>query len=63
MHEQHQQYEALGCLVAETEDDVRALAADVIRASRRQPIVCLTARRGDTTPALDPAQVRHHVGT
>jgi hypothetical protein len=45
-----------------TEEDVRALAADVLDPERQYPIVCLTARPGQTRPALDPGRVRAIVG-
>lgn len=45
-----------------SERRANALAAEVLNQDRYFPIICLTARVGEHTPALDPARVREIVG-
>jgi hypothetical protein len=49
-------------VTAETVEDVRSLANDILREDRQTPIVCLTSRSGEDVPAMDPTDVRGVVG-
>jgi hypothetical protein len=50
------------CTVPETPGHIEDLAKAILHRKRDYPIVCLTAQRGRTSPALPPVAVREIVG-
>lgn len=45
-----------------SERHVNTLATDILNPDRYYPIICLTARVGESAPALDPERVRFIIG-